>query len=86
MEIRLEMFFRYVVVMIQNPKLYDVPPHVRADVCPLLQIPSKSGLQFQRLFLQFCHYLTRLLVPVRLYASDDPEFSPTSTRVPILSP
>ena len=80
------MLFRYLVVMMQKPKLYDVPPHVRADVCPLLQIPSKSGLQFQRLFLQLRPYLTRLLVPIRLSASDNLKFSPTSTRIPILSP
>ncbi len=80
------MLFRYVVAMMQNPHLHDVSLHVRADVYPLLQMRSQSSLQFQRLLLQFRHRLTRFLVPGRLSASDDLEFSLASTRITILSP
>ena len=80
------MLFRYVVTLIKNPQLYDVRPHVHADVCPVLRISSKSNLRFQRLLLKFRHSFSQSTNRDRLCAFDDPKFSSTSNRISLLSP
>ena len=71
MEIRRQMLFRYVVTLIKNPQLYDVRPHVHADVCPvpnLVQIESPVPTITPQIS-SFLHTIGRPKAPLRILRS-----------------
>ena len=85
-EIRFEMFLRYLVALIFNRSPSDVLPHVRADVCLHPIYALSANHEFTASSTKYLSGRLQITLRRRSLALHAPRPVATSTRIPILSP
>src|ERR1051326_7047303 len=85
-EIRFEMFLRYLVALILNRSLSDVLRHIRADVCLQPIYALSANRKFAALSTKILLRSLQITLRRRSLALGAPPPVTTSTRIPVLSP